>query len=60
MREAWQPTPVLLPGESLWTGETNGLQSVGSQRVMTEGQSTEINNSRFFSPLGAHLCVCAS
>ena len=30
---AWQPTPVFLPGESPWTEEPGGLQSVGSQRV---------------------------
>ena len=32
-RRAWQPIPVFLPGESLWTEETDGLQSMGSQRV---------------------------
>ena len=32
-RRAWQPTPVFLPGESLWTEEPGGLQSMGSQRV---------------------------
>ena len=32
-RRAWQPTPVFLPGESPWTEETGGLQSMGSQRV---------------------------
>ena len=32
-RRAWQPTPVFLPGESPWTEETGGLQSIGSQRV---------------------------
>ena len=30
--KAWQPTPVFLPGESLWTEQPGGLQSVGSQR----------------------------
>ena len=30
---AWQPTPVFLPGESLWTEEPGGLQSMGLQRV---------------------------
>ena len=30
---AWQPTPVFLPGESLWTEEPGRLQSTGSQRV---------------------------
>ena len=32
-RRKWQPTPVFLPGESLWTEEPGGLQSLGSQRV---------------------------
>ena len=32
-RRAWQPTPVFLPGESPWTEEPNGLQSMGWQRV---------------------------
>ena len=30
-RRAWQPTPVFLPGESPWTEEPGGLQSVESQ-----------------------------
>ena len=29
-RRAWQPTPVFLPGESPWTEESDGLQSMGS------------------------------
>ena len=29
----WQPTPVCLSGESPWTEEPGGLQSMGSQRV---------------------------
>ena len=33
LRRAWQPTPVFLPGESPWTKEPGGLQSMGSQRV---------------------------
>ena len=32
-RRAWQPTPVSLPGESPWTQEPGGLQSMGLQRV---------------------------
>ena len=32
-RRAWQPTPVLLPGESPWTEEPGGLPSMGSRRV---------------------------
>ena len=31
--EAWQPTPVFLPGESPWTEECGGLQTMVSQRV---------------------------
>ena len=30
-KRAWQPTPVFLPGESPWTEERGGLQSMGSQ-----------------------------
>ena len=30
---AWQHTPVFLPGESPWTEEPGGLQSMGSQSV---------------------------
>ena len=30
---AWQPTLVFVPGESPWTEEPGGLQSMGSQRV---------------------------
>ena len=32
-RRAWQPTPVFLPGESPWTEEPRGLQSMGLQRL---------------------------
>ena len=32
-RKAWQPTLVFLPGESPWTEEPGGLQSMKSQRV---------------------------
>ena len=32
-RRAWHYTPVFLPGESPWTEEPGGLQSMGSQRV---------------------------
>ena len=32
-RRAQQPTPVFLPGESPWTEEPGGLQSMESQRV---------------------------
>ena len=32
-RKGWQPTPVFLPGESPWTEEPRGLQSMELQRV---------------------------
>ena len=32
-KNAWQPTPVFLPGESPWTEEPGGLQSMRSPRV---------------------------
>ena len=32
-RRAWQPTPVFLPGESPWTEEPGGLQSMESQTI---------------------------
>ena len=28
-RRAWQPTPAFLPGESPWTEDPGGLQSMG-------------------------------
>ena len=34
-RRTWQPTPEFLPGESPWTEELGGLQSMGLQRVDT-------------------------
>ena len=33
LEEGMQPTPAFLPGESSWTEEPGGLQSVGLQRV---------------------------
>ena len=29
LKKAWQPTPVILPGDSPWTEEPGGLQSMG-------------------------------
>ena len=37
-RRGWQPTSVLLPGESLWTEEPGGLQST---RGFKESDMTE-------------------
>ena len=44
LEDGMQPTPVFLPGESLWTEEPGGLQSMGSQsdgRYTTTKHSTE-------------------
>ena len=40
------PTPGFLPGESLWTEELGGLQSIGSQRDTTERLSTVSTQKR--------------
>ena len=29
----WQPTPIFLPGESPWTEEPGGLQSMGCKEL---------------------------
>ena len=44
-RRVWQPIPVFLPGESPWTEEPGGLQSMGSQESdMTEQLNTAHEN----------------
>ena len=35
-KRAWKPTPVFLPGESPWTEEPGGQQSIGLQRIRHE------------------------
>ena len=50
-RREWQPTPVLLPGESPWTEEPGGLYSTGSQRV---GQDWVTNTHLCFSVTCGH------
>ena len=35
-RRKWKPIPVFLPGQSPWTEEPSGLQSMELQRVTTE------------------------
>ena len=40
-RRKWHPTPVFLPGESPWTEEPGGLQSMGRKELdKTERLST--------------------
>ena len=43
-RREWQPTPVFLPGESPWTEEPGGLQSMGLQRVGHNSVTKQRNN----------------
>jgi len=35
-RKAWKSTPVFLPGESPWTEEPGGLQSIGVTQSQTQ------------------------
>ena len=35
-KKKWQPTPVFFPGESPWTEEPGGLQSMGVTESQTQ------------------------
>ena len=50
-RSAWQSTPVFLPGESPWTEETGGLQSMGSQRVRQDWVTQQSTGHSYVPPL---------
>ena len=50
-RRKWQLTPVFLPGESLWTEEPGGLQSLGSQRVGHDERLTISTNGGVLTAL---------
>ena len=52
-RGKWQPTSVFLPGESPWTEEPGGLQSIGSQRVRYDWatEHTHISRSVLLKPV---------
>ena len=43
-RRAWPPTPVLLPGESPWTEEPGGAQSLGSR--MSHGAESSATSDK--------------
>ena len=49
-RRVWQPTPVFLPGESPWTVEAGGPQSLVSQRVRHDW-ATKHTHSKHMSVL---------
>ena len=46
----WQPTPVLLPGESPWTEEPGGPQPTVSQRV---GHDWATKHAYIYTPISA-------
>ena len=46
LRRAWQPTPVFLSGESPWTEEPGGLQSMGSR------SQTQLKRLNMHAPRG--------
>ena len=48
-RTPWQPTPVFLPGESPWTEEPGGLQSIGSHRVRHDYSDLACMHARGFN-----------
>ena len=58
-RRAWQPTPVLLPGESPWIEDPGGLQSTGSQRVGHDW-ATKHTAQLYKISLGISLLVLSS
>ena len=51
-RRKWQPTPVFLAEEALWTEEPGGLQSLGLQRVRHERSDLTQSQVR------ERLCSC--
>ena len=57
-KREWQPnpTPEFLPGESPWTEEAGGLQSMGSQRVRYNWRTnTQPSDLRSLLPVTFHL-----
>ena len=53
LEKGMEPTPVFLPGESPWTQERGGLQSMGSQRVRhncTTKHSTVESGAKILQP----------
>ena len=56
-RRAWQPTPVFLPGESPWTEEPGGLQSMELQS-QTWLKQLSTQHSVHVLPTVVSLSVC--
>ena len=58
-RRAWQSTPIFLPGESPWTEEPGGLQSMGLQRVGHDrSDSAHTHTRRVACVFMVYMCVC--
>ena len=57
-RKEWQPSPVLLPGESQWMEKPGGLLSMGLQRVRHHLACTHNPNLRPV-PSTKQVLVCA-
>ena len=49
-RRAWQPTPVFLPGESPWTEEPGGLQSMVGSGVAESDTTVTKHGCQHHSP----------
>ena len=58
-RREWLPTPVFLPGESPWTEEPDGLQSMGLQRVRHD-RVTKHSTTHSIAGCGFQLIFCIS
>ena len=56
----WQPTPVFLPGESPWTEETGGLQSMGSQSQtrLSDFHLTDLGAKGGHLGMESHMHMC--
>ena len=56
-RRAWQLTPVFLPGESPWTGEPGGLQSMGVTKSRTRLRDEEHTHPGLLWWLSGRVCL---
>ena len=56
-RRACQPTPVFMPGESLWSEELGGLQSTGSQSRTWLTESPRVHACTHY--IGCQIFFCS-
>ena len=57
-RRRWRPTPVFLPGESPWTEEPGGLQSMELQRVRHDWATKHSTTIVASTPQLLYLAIC--